>query len=215
MNDIPADIIQSFIAVFSRLPQRVIWQWKGTPYYNFPANVKTVTWLPQQDLLGSFPKNEGIFKFLFNYEIAGHENCRLFLTHGGLSSLQEAVYHKVPVLGLPVAADQNVNIDKAVETGYALSLQWRNINQNNLNDTIQELLFDKKWLINQWKTWAFQLNSIFIGTPTTYAYHRICLKVICIIRLIKLSFGLNRCWDITEHDTYTLALVTYLFYSDP
>ncbi len=54
MNEIPDAILQSFISVFSRLPQRVIWQWKGKPRLNMPPNVKTIAWIPQQDLLG-FP----------------------------------------------------------------------------------------------------------------------------------------------------------------
>lgn len=53
MNKIPDHIIESFIAAFSRLPQRIIWQWKGQPKYAMPANIKNVAWLPQQDLIGS------------------------------------------------------------------------------------------------------------------------------------------------------------------
>lgn len=52
MNEMPEHLMKIFIKVFSNLPQRVIWQWKGTPKYALPANVKSLGWLPQQDLLG-------------------------------------------------------------------------------------------------------------------------------------------------------------------
>ena len=48
----PEQMIQSFIKLFSRLPQRVVWQWKGKPRSDLPSNVLAIPWLPQQDLLG-------------------------------------------------------------------------------------------------------------------------------------------------------------------
>jgi len=36
----------------------------------------------------------------------GHENARLFITHGGLMGVQEAIYHAVPLLGIPFGNDQ-------------------------------------------------------------------------------------------------------------
>jgi glucuronosyltransferase len=74
----------------------------------------------------------------------GHMNCRLFLTHGGLNSLQEAVYHGVPVLGLPLGGDQELNLIKAVKEGYALKLQWKDITEDSLSRALNILLKDRK-----------------------------------------------------------------------
>ncbi len=52
MEDMPEEMILYFIKAFSRLPQRVIWQWKGTVRSDLPKNVLALPWLPQQDLLG-------------------------------------------------------------------------------------------------------------------------------------------------------------------
>ena len=144
MNEIPDAILQSFISVFSRLPQRVIWQWKGKPRLNMPPNVKTIAWIPQQDLLG-FP-----IRFLLRPNdwlwlsskilSSGHKDCRLFLTHGGLNSLQEAVYHGVPVLGLPLVNDQISNMKRAIIGGYGLVLEWKDISESSLTETLHELL---------------------------------------------------------------------------
>ena len=56
MEDLPEHAIQSMMKAFSRLPQRVIWQWKGKVPADLPKNILTVPWLPQQDLLGNSVK---------------------------------------------------------------------------------------------------------------------------------------------------------------
>lgn len=53
LDDLPEEIIQSFIRTFARLPHRVIWQWKGKPRADLPKNVLALSWFPQQDLLGA------------------------------------------------------------------------------------------------------------------------------------------------------------------
>ena len=54
MEDMPEELILYFINAFSRLPQKVIWQWKGKVRSDLPKNVLAVPWLPQQDLLGIY-----------------------------------------------------------------------------------------------------------------------------------------------------------------
>ena len=53
MNQLPIDTLNAFIEAFRKLPQRVIWQWKGETRANLPDNIMTVDWMPQQDLLGN------------------------------------------------------------------------------------------------------------------------------------------------------------------
>ena len=45
--------------VLSKLPQRVIWKHDGPTLLNLGPNIKTMKWLPQNDLLG-----KNIWKFL-------------------------------------------------------------------------------------------------------------------------------------------------------
>lgn len=51
----PPHIFDMFVQVFARIPQLVFWKWekKDDPMKaKLPSNVKTLDWLPQQDLLG-------------------------------------------------------------------------------------------------------------------------------------------------------------------
>ena len=80
--------------------------------------------------------------------VIGHEKCRLFMTHGGLLSTQEAVFHGVPVLGLPFINDQMLNMDKAVRDGYALQLRWNRIEEKLVQRTIRELIYNESYIQN-------------------------------------------------------------------
>ena len=102
--DLPESTKKVFINTFARLPQRIVWKFEGQAD-GMPANIMLSSWLPQQDLLG-------------------HAKIRLFLTHGGLFSNQEAVYHGVPFIGLPVFADQVIRRSQYLSIDI---FQWSNI----------------------------------------------------------------------------------------
>ena len=120
---------RTFISTFGRLKQRIIWKWEDETKMSsdvdiLPPNVKLVPWLPQQDLLG-------------------HPKARLFITHGGLFSNQEAIYHGVPLISMPVFADQFINAQKAQDDGYAIHFGWDKVLQPNaFYDAIQQVLND-------------------------------------------------------------------------
>jgi glucuronosyltransferase len=63
-------------------------------------------------------------------------------------STQEAIYHGVPVLGLPFISDQLLNMDKAVRDGYALQLRWNEIEDKLLHRTIHELIYQDSYVEN-------------------------------------------------------------------
>lgn len=118
VSHIPRRIQDIFVQVFARLKQRVLWKWEKDGLAHVSPNVKLVDWLPQQDVLG---KRSVVFR-IYSVEtletsqigswmhilITGHVNTRLLISHGGLMSNQEAIYHKVPILGLPLGRDQRM-----------------------------------------------------------------------------------------------------------
>lgn len=75
----------------------------------------------------------------------GHPNAKLFISHGGLIGLQEAIYHAVPILGIPFGNDQRTNLAKAQKEGYVLKLDWDEITENVLHGAIQKLLDEPRY----------------------------------------------------------------------
>jgi len=126
-HKMPGDKLAMFIECFRRLEQEgmmVIWKW-DKPIPNLPANVKLVSWVPQQDLLG-------------------HPNLRVFLTHGGLGSLVEAIYHKAVIVGVPLFFDQKPNIARAARKGFASSLDWDNLTTEDMVTSIKKAMQDQE-----------------------------------------------------------------------
>ena len=77
-----------------------------------PTNVCTAKWLPQQAILGKTCKlcndKDLVFVKLFDpWFTIGHSKIKAFFTHGGLLGIQEAVWHGVPLLAMPVFAEQD------------------------------------------------------------------------------------------------------------
>jgi glucuronosyltransferase len=68
-------------SVFGQLKQRVLWKWETEEMKDKPDNLMLAKWLPQQDILA-------------------HPKLRLFITHGGQSSCQEALCHQKPTVSV-------------------------------------------------------------------------------------------------------------------
>ena len=53
VSSMPPHIVEVFVRVFARIPQTVFWKWEKKVEANkLSSNVKTLEWLPQQDLIG-------------------------------------------------------------------------------------------------------------------------------------------------------------------
>ncbi|KAA0190903.1 hypothetical protein HAZT_HAZT005294, partial [Hyalella azteca] len=120
--DIPLRAKLEFVEAFRRLPQKVVWKYEGSDL-ELPPNVLTRAWLPQQDILG-------------------HPKTRLFISHCGNLGTQEAKYHGVPVLAVPVAFDQPRNAARMVRKKLALSLEWQTLTAQAIVDAVNELVND-------------------------------------------------------------------------
>ncbi len=62
------------------------------------------------------------------------------MTQGGLLSTQEATYHGVPILGIPVGGDQLLNMKRSETAGVGLTLTWELLSPEAIADAMREIL---------------------------------------------------------------------------
>ncbi|XP_039606461.1 UDP-glucuronosyltransferase 3A1-like [Polypterus senegalus] len=122
-------LLREMNAGFAQIPQGVIWRYQLSKWpkdLQITANVKLVDWIPQNDLLG-------------------HPKARLLVTHGGQNSLMQAVFHAVPVLGIPLFGDQFDNMVSAEAKGLGVKVDVAQVKSENLASTITKLITDERY----------------------------------------------------------------------
>lgn len=73
-----------------------------------------------------------------------HPKVKLFISHGGISGVYEAIDAGVPVLGLPVFYDQPRNIENLVDAGMAISMDFLSVTKDNFFNAVNELTNNEK-----------------------------------------------------------------------
>ncbi|XP_053653649.2 UDP-glycosyltransferase UGT5 [Cherax quadricarinatus] len=127
-TSMPVQYRDLFIQAFRRLPQRVIWKYEEE-LEDVPDNVMISKWLPQQDILAQ-------------------GNVKVFITQGGLVSLQEAIYHATPLLALPVYGDQPKNGIFIRNSGLGDFLVWEELTLDMIVDAVTKISNDPKYKEN-------------------------------------------------------------------
>ncbi|XP_054410004.1 UDP-glucuronosyltransferase 2A2 isoform X1 [Pongo abelii] len=133
-----ANLIASALA---QIPQKVLWRYKGKKPATLGNNTQLYDWIPQNDLLG-------------------HPKTKAFITHGGTNGIYEAIYHGVPMVGVPMFADQPDNIAHMKAKGAAVE-----VNLNTM--TSVDLLSALRTVINEpsYKENAMRLSRIHHDQP--------------------------------------------------
>ncbi|XP_068506452.1 UDP-glucuronosyltransferase 2B1-like isoform X1 [Syngnathus scovelli] len=129
IGELPNDLADEIAAAFAKLPQKVIWRYKGAKPSTLGNNTLLVDWMPQNDLLG-------------------HPKMKLFVAHGGTNGVQEAIYHGVPILGLPLIFDQRDNLLRIVMRKAGKVLDIVTLDHDIFYQGIQEILSDPSYRNN-------------------------------------------------------------------
>ncbi|KAK7125809.1 hypothetical protein R3I93_021240 [Phoxinus phoxinus] len=129
VKSLPADMANDIAAAFASLPQKVIWRHLGDRPSTVGNNTLIVDWMPQNDLLG-------------------HSKIKAFVAHGGTNGVQEAIYHGVPVLGIPLFFDQFDNLLRVQEKGAGKILKLSQLRGHAFGQALQELLGDASFRRN-------------------------------------------------------------------
>ncbi|XP_041475570.1 UDP-glucuronosyltransferase 2C1-like [Lytechinus variegatus] len=137
------ELVEIFAEAFSRIPQKVIWQFRGTPpdVVKKRSNVLTLEWLPQNDLLG-------------------HSKTRAFVYQGGNNGLHEALYHAVPIVVVPFFGDQNDIAARIVARDIGIAVDFTKMTTASLTGHLTSIVQDKKY-----KEAMLRLSSIYHDRP--------------------------------------------------
>lgn len=84
----------------------------------------------------------------------------MFISHGGLIGTQEAIFHGVPIIGVPIYADQYNNLLQVENLGFGRILQYNDINEQSLQNQLNEVLRDDKYKKN-----AVEVSKRFQDRP--------------------------------------------------
>lgn len=69
---------------------------------------------------------------------------KLFITHGGLHSVEEALVNKVPLICIPFFADQYCNCRQVARLGVGERFDLNDITKESLKQTIQQVIHKSK-----------------------------------------------------------------------
>lgn len=83
-----------------------------------------------------------LIQTVLNFKV--HPNIKLYIGHGGLSGVYEAVDAGVPMLGFPLFYDEPVNVDHLVRAGMAISMDLTSINTESFLKNVFELINNEK-----------------------------------------------------------------------
>ncbi|XP_058660369.1 UDP-glucuronosyltransferase 2A2-like isoform X1 [Ammospiza nelsoni] len=125
----------------SQLPQKVLWRYKGKKPETLGSNTRIFDWIPQNDLLG-------------------HPLTKAFITHGGTNGLYEAIYHGIPMVGIPMFADQHDNLAHMVAKGAAVQVDFNTMKTQDLVDALKTVIYNSTYKEN-----ALKLSKIQHDQP--------------------------------------------------
>ncbi|XP_053219320.1 UDP-glucuronosyltransferase 2A2-like [Podarcis raffonei] len=128
-------------SALSQLPQKVLWRHKGKRPETLGENTRIYDWIPQNDLLG-------------------HPKTKAFIAHGGINGIYEAIYHGVPIVGIPFFSDQHDNIVHMKAKGMAVELDLQTMKAEDLLEAVKAVIHNPTYKEN-----AMRLSQIYHDQP--------------------------------------------------
>ncbi|KAI6219842.1 UDP-glucuronosyltransferase [Aphelenchoides fujianensis] len=143
-TNMPPHMLHSFLEAFGQFPDHdFLWRMEAeVPNAHKYPNVHLLKWLPQKELMK-------------------HPKTRLLVAHGGYNSFLEASQAGVPVVLMPLFADQFINAKRAQRFGIAVTLDKLSLSVGKVRSAIAEILNNKKYARN-----AKRLSAMLHDKPS-------------------------------------------------
>ncbi|TKR68702.1 hypothetical protein L596_030946 [Steinernema carpocapsae] len=143
----PKMLLNAVITAMRRSPEvNFIWQYNGEAVPSIPRNVLIAKWLPLQDLLG-------------------HPKCKAHMSHGGLNSVIESVWHGVPIIGFPLTVSGYDNLLRVTDRKAGIMLPKNEWNADKIENAFESIFDDK------YKEEVLVFQDMVIDVPYTELNH--------------------------------------------
>ncbi|XP_023382236.1 UDP-glucuronosyltransferase 1-9-like [Pteropus vampyrus] len=134
VSEIPEKKAMQIADALGKIPQTVLWRYTGPRPSNLAKNTILVKWLPQNDLLG-------------------HPMTRAFITHSGSHGIYEGICNGVPMVMMPLFADQMDNAKRMETRGAGVTLNVLEMTSEDLANALKTVISDKSPKILQDTDW--------------------------------------------------------------
>ncbi|KAJ8948061.1 hypothetical protein NQ314_008487 [Rhamnusium bicolor] len=126
-NSLNQATLKAVVEALKEVPYKVLWKFEADDLPGKPDNVKLVKWAPQEIVLR-------------------HPNIKLFITQGGLQSMEEAIYSEVPMVVIPFFFDQfkNAKLMEIKNIGKTVGRK-PSVNKEELKNAILEVITDPRY----------------------------------------------------------------------
>ncbi|CAL8110972.1 unnamed protein product [Orchesella dallaii] len=142
VSSMPISLREEFFEAFKALPKiKFLWRWTGDIPSETPKNAMLLPWFPQRQILT-------------------HPKIRGFVTQGGRPSTHEALCYAVPLITIPMFADQDFNANRLESIGAAIQIDIKNMSSALLKASIEELIQNQ-----QRKSRMVELSNMFKDHP--------------------------------------------------
>lgn len=139
-SDLSEEKLSIFLNTFKSIKQKIVWKFEAD-LPNKPDNVLIGKWLPQNDILA-------------------HPNVKVFISHCGKGGVTEAKYHGVPVLGIPLFAEQSGNVGILVSEGWAIKIPFGDLNKTIFSSSLDEIITNPTY-----RQQAQKLSNLYRDRP--------------------------------------------------
>ncbi|KAM7326470.1 hypothetical protein ACRRTK_014948 [Alexandromys fortis] len=92
------------------------------------------------DVCSAAPADDLLLQIWELWEGVGHPKTRVFVTHGGANGIYESIHHGVPMVGIPLFAEQYDNIAHMVAKGAAASVDFHTMTSSDLLNALKEVI---------------------------------------------------------------------------
>lgn len=93
--------------------------------------------------------------------VSGHSNIKAFLSHGGLNSIFETMYHGVPVVGIPLFGDHYDTMTRVQAKGMGILLNWKTMTESELYEALVKVINDPRYGMSNFFVYEYE-NEMFV-----------------------------------------------------